>query len=118
MQTAAAQAEMALIDDDITRRLTETKKRCKKELAEQKEKNDKKVPAKSLDARIADWLWLRFSKIQGFRIPHESHIRDAARALQGLVHFSQKLIGMWEDEPSLIGARRHSRSANYGKLSN
>ena len=54
MQTAAAQAEMALIDDDITRRLTETKKRCKKELAEQKEKNDKKVPAKSLDARIAD----------------------------------------------------------------
>ena len=53
VQTAAAQAEMALIDDDITRRLTETKKRCKKELAEQKEKKDK-VPAKSLDARIAD----------------------------------------------------------------
>jgi hypothetical protein len=62
---SSGEAEMALIDDDITRRLTETKKRCKKELAEQKEKKDK-----------------------------------------GLVHFSQKLIGMWEDEPSLIGARR------------
>merc|ERR1719460_2922504 len=32
---------MALVDDDITRRLTETKKRCAKEFKEQKEKKEK-----------------------------------------------------------------------------
>merc|ERR1719428_2331152 len=62
---SSGEAEMALIDDDITRRLTDTKTRCIKEFKEQKEKKEK-----------------------------------------AYLHFSPKLIEMWQDEPSLIGARR------------
>jgi hypothetical protein len=62
---SSGEAEMALIDDDITRRLTDTKTRCVKEFKEQKEKKEK-----------------------------------------AYLHFSPKLIEMWQDEPSLIGARR------------
>merc|ERR1719247_3699861 len=62
---ASGEAEMALVDDDITRRLTDTKKRCVKEFKEHKEKKEKAYS-----------------------------------------HFSTKLIEMWDDEPSLINARR------------